>query len=669
MQVKPRTMAQPSMAELEAAAYKALRLPSEEHGAEHGLAHFLGTVTIERNDAALDAVLELWTRRVREAVHVARALAPPDWNQNPSAFTLTPEDARCNFLRFEEYLDQVRSLGRAHPTPPAPSPYRPYDTNVRGRFAASFKPRRHTPDRRGYHRYLDDHAPEKITRFVKKRLPVCLPEENRRLNSYVFASPGSGKSELLKLLVHAEVRRKRPSAAVVVLDVAGDLANELRFREFAEDDSRLVFIDPVLDLRHTPCLNPLEVRGSFVDIEEERHAKDRQADQVFIALDQALRDAPEGGSLTPQMIAVVKPAIRALLDIPCATFEHLERLMLGDPGLEARCCRSTGDRAATFFRQSFGHKTYETSRGGIASRLQATFLAEDKFKDLTCGATTIPLERLIEERRIIVFNLSKDNVTRSVALAFGRFILAMINAIGYRRARVDKAERTVTHVIIDEFQNFITGSVFEAIEELRKHNIRQTLAQPTLFAGMSTDQRRAFQTGVQGAYFFGKCGSRSTAEYVASLAGGIDPDGLVELSEDKERTGEFFVHTQGRPTFLLQTDDRLVDVRHTLNQAEWEPLKRRQLERYYRPKEAWPATGEPEVARPEPPPQVKPEAVPQARPAASRTVAPEPPRKPREPTERAREAGQPSAAAAAPRPQPAPEVAIKRPPRRRPGPL
>src|SRR4051794_18551012 len=93
----------PNKAELIAAAYQALGLPSEEQSSEYGLAHFLGAVTIERNDAALDAVLELWIRRVRADLKAWRRQAPPDWRHQPRNYMLSPEKARCNFYLFHEY--------------------------------------------------------------------------------------------------------------------------------------------------------------------------------------------------------------------------------------------------------------------------------------------------------------------------------------------------------------------------------------------------------------------------------------------------------------------------------------------------------------------------------------------------------------------------------------
>src|SRR5688572_20801433 len=107
-QSRPDITQPPSTAELEAAAYAALGLPREEEGSAHGPSHFLGTIIIERNDVALDAVVYLWTLRVHAALHVLRTKAPADWRQNPSAYTFSPAQMKCNFLRFDEYLDEVK---------------------------------------------------------------------------------------------------------------------------------------------------------------------------------------------------------------------------------------------------------------------------------------------------------------------------------------------------------------------------------------------------------------------------------------------------------------------------------------------------------------------------------------------------------------------------------
>ena len=316
---------------------------------------------------------------------------------------------------------------------------------------------------------------------------MCLPESTRKLNSYIFASPGAGKSELLKLLVHSYVR-KPGAAAVIVIDVAHDFASQLQFREFAEDDSRLVYIDPYLEYGFTPTINPFAIKGPFRNLDEEQHVKDRVAAQVYDVLEELL-SSKEGGGFTAPMQPILRNSIRALLDIPNATFERLEDLLSGDHRLATLCQSSTSESASKFFRETFPQDHVRISCRGLVGRLQASVLATDTFRNLTCGTPTVQLARLIDERKIIVFNLAKGEATPEVALTFGRLVLATINAIGLGRARTPEHERTPTHVIIDEFQNFITESVFETIEELRKFGVMQTFVQPNLYARM--DKRPA----------------------------------------------------------------------------------------------------------------------------------------------------------------------------------
>ena len=78
---------------------------------------------------------------------------------------------------------------------------------------------------------------------------MLMPERDRQRHTYVLGKSGSGKSELLKLLVYGYLR-KPGSATVVVIDPHGDLAEEIaRFKEHRKSD-RLIYIDPYLGSRH-----------------------------------------------------------------------------------------------------------------------------------------------------------------------------------------------------------------------------------------------------------------------------------------------------------------------------------------------------------------------------------------------------------------------------------
>src|SRR5512132_1412618 len=99
--------------------------------------------------------------------------------------------------------------------------------------------------------------------FFFARLAMLMPERDRQRHTYVLGKSGSGKSELLKLLVYGYLR-KPGSATVVVIDPHGDLAEEIaRFKEHRKND-RLIYIDPYLDGigGRMPTINPFELRDT-----------------------------------------------------------------------------------------------------------------------------------------------------------------------------------------------------------------------------------------------------------------------------------------------------------------------------------------------------------------------------------------------------------------------
>src|SRR5512132_1552281 len=99
--------------------------------------------------------------------------------------------------------------------------------------------------------------------FFFARLAMLMPERDRQRHTYVLGKSGSGKSELLKLLVYGYLR-KPGSATVVVIDPHGDLAEEIaRFKEHRSSD-RLIYIDPYLDGSggRMPTINPFALRDT-----------------------------------------------------------------------------------------------------------------------------------------------------------------------------------------------------------------------------------------------------------------------------------------------------------------------------------------------------------------------------------------------------------------------
>jgi len=99
-------------------------------------------------------------------------------------------------------------------------------------------------------------------------LPLLLQDEEAhstlRLqeHGYLVASSGSGKSELIKVLLYRELILKEPKSSVIVIDPHGDLVEEIvRMKPMAKRhiSNRVVYIDPSLHADYTPSINPFEI--------------------------------------------------------------------------------------------------------------------------------------------------------------------------------------------------------------------------------------------------------------------------------------------------------------------------------------------------------------------------------------------------------------------------
>ena len=209
----------------------------------------------------------------------------------------------------------------------------------------------------------------------------------------------------------------------------------------------------------------------------------------------------------------------------------------------------------------------------------------------------VDLERAIEARRIIVFNLAKGMLGEQESSAFGRLIMAMLLGIALRRQTTPKHLRTPTHVFVDECHNFVAMNMEHVLLEARKFGLYMTLAQQNVGHNMSTQLTNA----VTGA-------TRS------KIAGVVEPDRRATAARlfpvdqgqfGELRTGQFFIRAESNPVIKLYGRSDLIGTSRKMTKPSWRRLVRRQLDRYYRdvsvddtPKHV-PSTSEPPPRAPE----------------------------------------------------------------------
>ena len=160
------------------------------------------------------------------------------------------------------------------------------------------------------------------------------------------------------------------------------------------------------------------------------------------------------------------------------------------------------------------------------------------------------LEKAIEERKIIIFNLAEGTVGEAEGSAFGRLIVALLKGIAVRRDRQNK--RVSTRVIIDEFHNFTTRSMEKIITQAAKFKLYLTMAQQQIGQGTSKEIRDAI---LNVSVLIGGRNAPTFHGPVASMLN-VSPEDIGSLDR-----GDFIAHLSGSPplpfhihTHLLGSD-------------------------------------------------------------------------------------------------------------------
>jgi len=224
-----------------------------------------------------------------------------------------------------------------------------------------------------------------------------------------------------------------------------------------------------------------------------------------------------------------------------------------------------------FFKNEFTDKGYSQTKHSVRTKLQSLFNS-GTFYELVNGETTFDLERAINDKKIILFNLSKGILGDDASEAFGRFIIAFIQGMALRRQKVDRKDRIPVHVFIDECQNYIGKSTINILEESRKYGVHLTMAQQVTGRGMSPEMRNVVINNTN-LKFLG----RTIDDQRMPKLLGVDTEDARKLD-----AGHFFCRAGKNPTYYIELRDDFLDDKKTMPASEWVKVKEVQ-KCYYRP--------------------------------------------------------------------------------------
>lgn len=499
--------------------------------------------------------------------------------------------------KVELYRDLIKERGKAELAPVRFDYYR----NERKRRQAIEHGDRYfesdtafPPTFTGYLRYLFELAPD-LGRVLDLELsrPRFITEPDRRAHTLVTGGSRSGKSELLKRLIHHYV--KHPElGGVLVVDPHGEMSRQIaRWQEFSGDGAkRLVYLDATAreDMGGlVPALNPI-VRGAATDDE-----LSDVADQLANAL--AFFGA-DGEGQTGQMQRLAKFVLRVQLALPGSSLmdmmsgltvhkkrgKGMDTRPAAIPAFVRHGAKHHDEVVADFFETMFDGESYLGTRDALKRRLSHP-LEVPIFRRMMTAPDPINLEALLNEGKVVVVNCASAG--RAAANTLGRFLMAQVAGIGARRLSSPYSARAPFHVFVDEATKLMAPPFVSILEEFAKTKIWLTMAQQG--AGEGAD--REFVGRVKRSTFLKFIGrSGNIGEMVKLL--GLPRDEMPTLEQ-----GQFVVTKTGEEGAAMLLDTRpspLADNAGAMSDEEWRAVLNDQLATYYRPMKALPVKKAPE---------------------------------------------------------------------------
>ncbi len=312
--------------------------------------------------------------------------------------------------------------------------------------------------------------PEKITYFGEtdsrnKKVPFGIKAKDRTKHMYVIGKTGMGKSTLLENLAIQDIQNGN---GLAFIDPHGGTAEKL-LEYVPEERMKDVLYFAPFDLENPVSFNVMEDVGA-----DKRHLV---ANGLMSTFEKIWVDA-----WSARMAYILNNTLLALLEYPGATLLGVNR-MLSDKEYRKKIVENVKDPSVkAFWIEEFGKYTEKFAA-------EATPAIQNKVGQFTSNplvrnligqsASTFDIRKFMDEKKILIVNLSKGRVGEGNANLIGSMLITKIYLAAMSRA--DKSESELAklpqfYLYVDEFQSFANKSFADILSEARKYRLNLTIA-------------------------------------------------------------------------------------------------------------------------------------------------------------------------------------------------
>ncbi len=352
-----------------------------------------------------------------------------------------------------------------------------------------------------------------VAALEEKKFIFGIKRKDRRRHIYIVGKSGVGKSKLLELMIRQDIAYGH---GLCLIDPHGDVIEAILDFIPEERIEDVCWIDPS-DSEYPVSFNPLQ-----------------NVDPLFKhQLTQGLIEVMEkqfGANWTPRLEHVFRFTCLALLDYPHSTMRGMIS-MLTDRNYRQKVVEYiTDEMVRRFWAIEFADWSEKFDTDAIIPLVNklGQFLSDPLLRNIFGQKENkINLEELMNNKKIILINLSKGRLGEENSSFFGSMFITKIKQAGMGRAKLPESARHDFYLYVDEFHNLVTETFENILTEARKYGLSLTIAHQ--FLGQLTPRVQAAALGNVGTIIIFRVGGEDAVKLKPEMAPIFDIKDMINL--------------------------------------------------------------------------------------------------------------------------------------------
>src|SRR3989339_2108680 len=271
--------------------------------------------------------------------------------------------------------------------------------------------------------YSTEVVPFAITNFRQQQRKFGIKLDDRRRHMYIIGKSGTGKSVLQENMIFTDIRAGN---GLAVVDPHGDLVEKVLDLVPSNRVNDVIYFNPS-DVDYPIAFNPLET----VD-PKYRHLVASGLVGVFKKI--------WADSWGPRLEYILRNAILSLLEYPNSTLLGITRILV-DKHYRARVLEKVADPVVRSFWidefSKYNEKFLTEAIAPIQNKI-GQFLSTSLIRNIVGQVkSTINLRKIMDEKKVLLMNLSKGRVGEDNSALLGAMMITKIQLAAM--SRIDMA--------------------------------------------------------------------------------------------------------------------------------------------------------------------------------------------------------------------------------------